>query len=487
MAKAADLGGASALMSWDQEIHMPQGAAARRASQLGTLAELQHEVLMQEALPLAEKLLDAAGGDEMERLNIEQAHAKLRRQQALPGSFVAEKARLLSQSQHTWEKAKKAGDWSIFAPILAEVFDLKRQEGDYYGYDDHPYDAHLEEFDPGSTVKRLDKWFGDLKPTLKDLVAKVAAAEQVDDAVLREHHDTAIQQHLNHDLLKLLEYPQANARCDLSTHPFTTGTAPEDVRITTRIDAEDIQMMIYSTIHELGHAFYELGLRSDEYGMPAGDSCSLSIHESQSRIWENNICRSESFMQQLLPMLQHHFGSSFNQVSDHDLYKAVNRIQPSFIRIAADELTYHFHVIIRYELERDVFAGDLKVEDLPKAWNAKVKAYLGLDVPDVGHGALQDVHWSIGAVGYFPTYSLGSFYAAQFEHFLAQDVHDYHSKIASGDYADIKAWLNKHIYHYGKLFNSEDLCVRVTGEPLNVKYFLDYIKAKVKAVYGIDT
>ncbi len=486
MAKAADVSGAASLMNWDQEIHMPHGAAGRRASQLGTLAELHHTILMQEALPLAEQLVEMGIHDDLERLNVEQAYHDLKRKNALPGSFVAEKARLLSQSQHTWEKAKKAKDWDIFAPILEEVFDLKRREGEYFGYDDHPYDAHLEEYDPGSSVKRLDKWFGDLKPTLKKLVQQVSEATQVDDSFLRKHHDTDQQAKLNTDLLKLLGYPEAHARCDLSTHPFTTGTAPEDVRITTRIDAEDIQMMIFSTIHEFGHALYELGLRTDQYGLPAGNSCSLSIHESQSRIWENNICRSEAFMSQLLPQLQTHFPTTFNGINEKQLHKAVNLIQPSFIRIAADELTYHFHVIIRYELERDVFAGKLKVKDLPEAWKGLVKEYLGLDVPHVGQGALQDVHWSIGAVGYFPTYSLGSFYAAQFEHYMRQEVKDYNTKIASGDFADIKTWLDKHIFHYGKLFNSEDLCKRVTGEPLNVKYFLDYIKKKVKAVYGID-
>jgi carboxypeptidase Taq len=252
------------------------------------------------------------------------------------------------------------------------------------------------------------------------------------------------------------------------------------------IKETDIREMLYSSIHEAGHAMYEQGLSLDNYGLPAGEYCSLSIHESQSRLWENNVGRGQAFWQHFLPQLKEVYGGKLDGKSAEDIFKAVNQVKPGLIRISSDELTYHFHVILRFEIENALMNFELEVKDLPEAWNAKVKEYLGLDVPSDAQGVLQDIHWSHGSIGYFPTYSLGSFYAAQLMHSARKSMPGLDGQFAAGDFSGLKGWLGKNIHQKGRLYNAEDLCTQATGEPLNVKYFTDYAWEKFGRVYGIE-
>jgi carboxypeptidase Taq len=287
-------------------------------------------------------------------------------------------------------------------------------------------------------------------------------------------------------VVKSLGYDMNHGRQDLSAHPFSIGINPEDVRITTMIKNDDIRQMLYSSIHEAGHAMYEQGLPLVNYGLPAGSYCSLSIHESQSRLWENNVGRGLVFMEHFLPELKKLFKGKIDGKSAEDVFKAVNQVKPGLIRIASDELTYHFHVILRFEIENDLINKRLKVSDLPEAWNAKIKSYLGLDVPDDGVGVLQDIHWSHGSIGYFPTYSLGSFYAAQLMHAAGTAHPNLQAEFARGEFSTLKSWLRTNIHEKGRLYNAEDLCQQATGEPLNVRYFTDYAWEKFGRVYGIS-
>jgi carboxypeptidase Taq len=277
-----------------------------------------------------------------------------------------------------------------------------------------------------------------------------------------------------------------HARSDLATHPFTSGTAPEDIRVTTRIDENDLAMMFFSSIHEGGHALYEQGLGRNAYGLPEAEPCSLSVHESQSRIWENNVARGQAFWTYVRDTLARYYPDGLQGYDSAAVFRAVNRIEPSLIRISADELTYHFHIMLRFEIERAIMEGDAGVDDIPELWHEKVRSYLGLSIPDEAHGALQDIHWSLGAVGYFPTYSLGSLYAAQFYHYAHAANPDMEERFRQGDFSPLNRWLAQNIYAHGRLMDSPKLCEAATGEQLNPDYFLTYMRQKLQAVYNIQ-
>jgi carboxypeptidase Taq len=331
----------------------------------------------------------------------------------------------------------------------------------------------------------VSQLFSALKPQIKALYDVVRGAHPVSEAVFSTPIPVETQRLINADLLKLIGLDPHHSRCDISTHPFTIAIGMEDVRITTRMDASNLPMMLYGTIHEAGHAFYEMGLPASQYGLPGGNYCSLSIHESQSRIWENNVGRSRPFVTALLPILKRHAPATFSQVDADALYCALNAVKTSLVRTTADELTYHLHILLRFEIERDVVNGEANVADIPRLWREKMREYLGLEVPNDTMGELQDIHWSIGAIGYFPTYSLGSFYAAQFFHYAQMAIPGLEGQIQEGNFAPFKQWLADNIWSQGRLYDSSELCERVTGKPLDVAYFLRYLQAKLSHVYSL--
>ncbi len=484
--KAADVAHAISILHWDNEIFMPEKGANFRARQISTLSTMCHELLTS---PMLGELLDKLQSDttlnEWEQRNVSESLKSYYKKQRLNSDFVAALSQATSEAYQTWLKAREANDYQIFAPKLAKIVDLQRQKADLLGYKNHPYNALADEFEPDITVTQLDQIFAGARSQLVDFVREIAQCPPPNDDFLYKHYNKDTQWKYGLDLLKQMGYDFLAGRQDISPHPFTTTFSPTDVRVTTRINENDFKEMTWSCIHEGGHALYEQGLNADYYGLPTGEAASLGIHESQSRLWENNVGRSAAFWRGNYANLQAIFPENLGQVTAQNFYKAINKVNPSLIRTNADELTYHFHILIRYELEKELIAGNLLVADLSTAWNDKYKAYLGLDVPNDKMGVLQDIHWAYGNFGYFPTYSLGSFYAAQFYEQAGKDIPQLEAYIEAGNMQPLLAWLQKNIYCYGRFYNSEDLCQKVTGQPLNFDCFMRYVKNKYNDLYDL--
>jgi carboxypeptidase Taq len=483
--KIADIRYAAAVLQWDQETYMPAGGADKRARQVATLTEQAHAMFTDGSI--GELLTElAARGDlsDRERSNIVLSLYDYQQQLRLPGEFVRRQSETISKSFEAWMLARKQNDFKVFAPLLTEIVALKKEETDYLGYEGHRYNALLNQYERGATTKMLDAVFSAVRPPLQQLLDKIRTSRQVDDAFLYKFYPKAEQWSFGMYVLEKMGFDLTHGRQDISEHPFTTNFSSEDVRVTTRVDEHNFGNMTWSCIHELGHALYEQGLPESEYGLPLGEYASLGIHESQSRLWENNVGRSSDCWHWLYPELQRRFPEQLAKVDASYFYKAINKVEPSLIRTEADELTYHFHVIIRYELEKALMEDALTVRDIPAFWNDRYKEYLGVRVPDDKQGCLQDVHWSHGSFGYFPTYSLGSFYAAQFYQHAVKDQPEIARDIPAGGFQTLLNWLRRKIHAKGRQYLSNELCEQVTGEPLNIQYFLDYATKKYGSIYG---
>ena len=484
MRKLADIRAALALMQWDQETYMPIKGADFRARQVATLSELAHEMATNEKLGLLlEKLENASDLDEKENKNISLNRQDFAKQKKYPATFVRKMSESVSKSFNAWSQAKKENRFSLFENELGELIELKKEETELLGYSDHPYDALMDEFEKGCTVKLVDTIFGEMLPKLRGILEKIQSSTSPDDSFLFQSFDRKKQWDLGMQVIAELGFDFEAGRQDLSSHPFSTSFNKHDVRITTRIDEHDFSSMLFSCIHETGHALYEQGLPESEYGLPSGEYASLGIHESQSRLWENHVGRSRAFWKFHYPIAAIKFPEVFSRVSEDKFYYAVNRVKPSLIRTESDELTYHFHVMIRYEIEKLLIQGALKTHDIPAYWNEQYKKWLGIDVPDDQRGCLQDVHWSHGSFGYFPTYSLGSFYAAQFFASACKNDPGLYDKMERGNTTDLLQWLRQRVHACGRIWNSEEICKKATGESLNVQYFLEYLLDKYGKIY----
>lgn len=486
MSIIADLRYASAVLQWDQETYLPAKGAARRGQQVATLAEAAHErFTAPETGELLQALANAGGLTASEQRNVALSLEDFEKLKKIPASYVHQLASTTQQAFHHWVEARKNNDFRLFAGSLQQLVELKKQETDYLGYTAHPYDALLNDHDKGSTVTQLDQLFGNLKTPLKELLDRIQKKPVPDNSLLRNKFPHEQQWQFGMKILERLGYDFEAGRQDIAAHPFTINFCAGDVRITTRIDENDFTNMTWSTIHEAGHALYEQGLPDDEYGLPLGEAASFSIHESQSRLWENHVGRSQAFFRFIGPMLKEYFPDAFRELDSENLYRAVNTVSPSLIRTEADELTYHFHVMIRYELEKALFSNTLKPGDIPAAWNELYRNYLGITVPDNSNGCLQDVHWSHGSFGYFPTYSLGSFYAAQFFHTASKTISGLNEQIGNGNFAPLLNWLREQVHAHGRRWTSEELCLKISGEPLNTRYFMDYLLDKYGKIYQL--
>lgn len=476
-----------ALLSWDQEVMMPAGAAAYRAETLGYLSGVYHNMVV-DKLKAALEAVEAEGLEQLQpaqQRNILRIRRDLDIQSKIPTSHVVKMNQLRSQALPAWVQAKKASDFSIFEPLLSQIVEMRRQEAEYIGYKENPYDALIDTYESDMTASQLKAVFEPFKAGLGDLLAQIKAQPQVDDSFLKQHIAPEKQLEWSKQVLLAMGYDMEKGRQDLSAHPFTINMHPSDVRITTMVQGDDIREMLYSSIHEAGHALYEQGLPVDQFGWPGGEACSLGIHESQSRLWENNVGRSLAFWEHFFPSLRALYPDQLKGKGPEDLFRAVNKVSPGFIRISSDELTYHFHVILRFEIEHALINKEIQVKDLPAVWNEKVKQYLGLEVKKDAEGVLQDIHWSHGSIGYFPTYSLGSFYAAQMMETAKQQIPGLEAAHAKGDFSKMKSWLNTQIHAWGKQYSAEDLCKMATGKGLDVSYFIAYAKEKYGQVYQI--
>lgn len=485
MRKIADLRYASALLQWDQETYLPPKGAALRGQQIATLSEIAHEHFTAESLGgLLQELLGRDDLSPADKKNVSLTWEDYTRQTKFTPAFVRELAETVNKSFHSWIEARKANNFSLFAGNLTRLVDMKRQEAQLLGFAGHPYNALLNDFDKGSNVTTLDGVFNNIRTPLKDILDKIQSRPQVDNTFLHRHYPKDKQWAFGMQVLKDLGYDLEAGRQDVSEHPFTTSFNSRDVRVTTRIDEHDLGNMVWSCIHETGHALYEQGLPEAAYGLPLGEAASLTIHESQSRLWENHVGRSRAFCEHYFPILQQYFPEQLKDVTTESFYQGINQVSPSLIRTEADEVTYHFHVMIRYELEKQLIGGTLATNDIPAFWNEHYAQYLGVTVPDDKRGCLQDVHWSHGSFGYFPTYSLGSFYAAQIYQKAADSIKGIDNQIQNGVTTELLQWLRTHIHQYGRMYTSEELGQRVTGEVLKIDHFLRYILDKYRDIYN---
>ena len=486
MQKIADVRNAMAILSWDQETYLPEKGAGFRGQQLTTLSTIAHELFTEDALgTLLKELSSRSDLSATEQKNIALSLEDYEKQRKYPASFVAELSSATNAAYHAWIRARKENNFAVFEPLLSKMVALKRRETDILGYEAHPYDALLNEYEKGADVSMLDTIFRDVKESLLPLLQKIALQDAPDKQFLNRHYPKDAQWEFGLNLLKAMGYDFKAGRQDVSEHPFTTSFNPQDVRVTTRIDEQDLGNMTWSCIHEGGHALYEQGLPTEEYGLPCGEAASLGIHESQSRLWENNVGRSLIFWQHHYGKLQGIFRSSLQAVPLNDFYQAINLVQPSLIRTEADELTYHFHVMIRYEIEKGLIEGSLQTKDLRDTWNQYYLDYLQVEVPDDMKGVLQDIHWSHGSFGYFPTYSLGSFYAAQLFTTAKKQIPALENANASAASGSLLQWLRENIHRYGRFYTSNELCEKVTSEKLNFRYFLEYAREKFGGIYQL--
>lgn len=482
-----DIGSALSLMSWDQEVMMPTGGAAFRSRQIATLAGIKHEKqTSNEFFDILQELsVDGKDLNWEQKKNVELSLKSINKAKKFPKSFIQEFSQLRSEAFQSWLKSREENDFTVFSPDLERLVEKAREQTEILGYPEQRYDALIDNYDPGTTTKKPEEVFTQVKEQLVPFYQSLLEAESPDNSFMFNHFEDAKQWDFGVELLKQMGYDFNHGRQDKAPHPFSISFSNEDSRVTTRIDEENFTDMTWSTIHEGGHALYEMGLLKENYGLPSGTSTSLSIHESQSRLWENNVGRSLAYWKANYSRLQALFPDNLGSVSLNDFYRGMNKVQPSLIRVDADELSYHLHILVRFEMEKALLDREIEVREAADAWVEKYRKYLAIDVPDDKSGVLQDIHWSHGSFGYFPTYSLGSFYAAQFFNQASKNIPGLEDQIAKGEMDQLLQWLKEGIHKHGMLYNSEELCKRVTGEGLNFQYFMDYVGSKYREIYNV--
>ena len=483
---------AVAVLQWDQETYLPEKGVQERSEQLALLEGMAHQKL---ASPDTGRLLSELGskpenprGDEklpeLERDFLKVLRRNYDRAVKLPGEFVSAAARAEGLSQAAWVTARRDNNFSAFLPHLVKMIDFSRQKAFYWGYKDNPYDGLLDIYENGMGVDAISAVFTPLGKRLKELLIKISSRPQPDNSFLEGEFDVKTQADFSKELLKRLGFDTSRGRLDISAHPFTTTLGSDDIRITTRYLKRQVQSGIFSTIHEVGHAFYEMGFPKELRTSSLADGASMGIHESQSRLWENVIGRSRAFWEAMYPALCSCFPGPLSAFTTEDFYRAINMVEPSLIRIEADEVTYSLHIIVRFELERELIQGSLDPAKLPEAWREKMKELLGVQPETDAQGVLQDVHWSMSSFGYFPSYALGNLYGLQFWEELVSEMPDVNAQIAQGNFAPIRDWLEETIYVWGCRKDPSELLKIVTGKSLSADPFLDYVDSKYAGIYG---
>lgn len=499
MRQAGHLASVSHLVSWDQETYMPERAAPARSDQQALMAGLVHE---RRTHPRVGELLGACEADAtlladpLAAANLREMRRDYDKVTKLPKDLVAELAKVGSQAQDAWKKAREKSDFKAFLPWLEKMITLTRRKAECLSKPGaaEPYDALIDLYEPDTTAAQLEGVFTPLRGELATLIQEVRASKvKVSTKCLQAKIPAAAQHAFGLMVLETMGFDLKAGRLDVTTHPFCEGLAPGDTRLTTRYRDEKFTDALYGTMHEGGHGIYEQGLPkldkdgnpSKLYGTPQTDAISLGIHESQSRMWENFVGRSKPFWKWALPRSRKHFGKALAKYDVKELFAATNTTQASLIRVEADEGTYNLHVMVRFEIERALINGAMKVKDIPAEWNRRYQEYLGLEVPDDRRGCLQDVHWSFGLFGYFPTYTLGNLYAAQFWEKINQDIPDLSKDIGKGKMHELKVWLNEKIHMHGRRYAAGELCEKITGKPLSAGPLMRHLRKKAEQVYGI--
>jgi len=481
----------ASFLGWDEQTYMPPGGAAHRANQLSLLAGLCHE---RATAPEVGDLIAAVEGtplvadpDSVVAANIREARRDFDRATKLPRRLVEELSHTCTLSQQAWIAARKKSDFKQFQPWLEKIVALKREEAQAIGYGKGvPYDALLDAFEPGMTAADVTRLFTPLRDELVKLIAAIRdSGKKPNREIITRLYPKDAQREFSIAAAKQIGFSFDDGRLDTAAHPFCSGFGPGDTRLTTRYDEHHFPGAFFGTLHEAGHGIYDQGLDRAAYGLPAGSACSLGIHESQSRMWENFVGRSRAFWQHFYARAQAAFPQALGTTSAADFYGAINDVQPSFICVEADEATYNLHILLRFDLERPLIAGDLAPADVPGVWNETFTKYFGLTPPDDARGCLQDIHWSGGMIGYFPTYALGNMYAAQFFDCAGRDLADLDGQFARGEFGALKSWLNEKIHKHGRRYRAQKLVQVVTGQPLSHKPLVEHLHRKFDELYGL--
>lgn len=486
----AILASTQAVLEWDHETYMPPGASPFRAQQMSLLAGMVHERFTDpkvgELIAIVEQSDLVKDPDSIIAANIRELRHNYNKETKLPKELVEEFNKTTSLAHSEWAAARRESNFKKFQPWLEKIVELSRRKAEAYGYIGEPYNSLLDNYEPGASVEEISVVFEKVRIELVDLLAKISNAPRKPDvSIVERPYDVDRQKVFGEMVAASMGYDFNCGRLDIAVHPMTIGIGPGDTRITTRYNPRRLNDALFGTIHEAGHALYDMALEREKYlGLAAGDAASLGIHESQSRMWENMVGRSRHFWVYFFPQAKRIFRDSLEGVTLDAFYKAVNYVAPSYIRVEADEVTYNLHIMLRFELERALMTGDLKPADVPGEWNSRFQKYFGLAVDKDANGCLQDIHWAAGLIGYFPTYSLGNLYAAQFFAKINQDIPDLATRFENGDLLTLREWLRENIHKHGLRYRAGKLCQKVTGQPLSHQPLIDYMKAKFGEIYG---
>ena len=486
LAELEDLRVASAVLGWDQQTMMPPRGATTRAEALATLQRIAHDRFADaetgQLIESAAAELNGADPSSDDVCLVRFVRRRWEKERRVPGELAADLARAASIGQEAWQQARRDNDFEMFVPYLERNLDLARRYVECFDDFDTPYDALLDDYEPDMKSTEVSRLFAELKAELVPIITALSELT-VDDSCLHGSFPITTQRELVAGVVRRMGFEPSGWRIDDAVHPFATSFGAGDVRITTRWDETYFASGLYGGMHECGHGLYEAGVAPELARTPIGRAESLGVHESQSRLWENMVGRGRPFANVLAADVARLFGGPLDPDT---YYRAVNRITPSLIRVEADEVTYGLHIILRFELEQELIAGRLSPNDLPEAWNARVSEYLGLDVPDNARGVMQDVHWSAGLIGYFPTYAIGNMIAGQLWQQVHEEIADVDDQIAAGELGGLRAWLGEKVHRHGAKFTTTELLDRVVGGPIEVGPFVSYLKAKLGEVYELQ-
>lgn len=477
----------SNLLDWDTQVYMPPGSSQGRSEQNALLEGIIHKKLVSDRTrELIKKAEVMPNPNLIETALLREAKRNYDRAVRVPIELVKEIAKTVTLGHKIWENARAKSDFLMFKEVLEKIVSLKQQEADKIDIGPTRYDTMLDLYEPGAKSDWILKIFSELKPHLIRIIEKLmSSSDKPNQEILKKHYDSKKQWDFSIEVLKKLNYNFEIGRQDKSTHPFTASLSSSDTRITTRIWENFLPACLFGTIHECGHALYDMGYDKEIHDTFLADGASLGIHESQSRLWENIIGGSREFWKYWYPILQKYFPENLNNFSEVEFYRSINTVQSSLIRVEADEVTYSLHIILRFEIERDLIEGNVQVSDLPQLWNQKMEELLGIIPPDDAKGVLQDVHWSGGGFGYFPTYTLGNLYGAQFYTKALKKYPTFPEEFARGEFSNFLSYLRENIHQYGRIYEPLDLLEKVTGEDLNSRYFIDYLENKFYPIYKI--
>ncbi len=488
-AEIFDLYAAAQVLEWDQQVNMPPGGAEQRGNQIATLQRLVHtKTISPEYSKLMEELVstvDELDPDSDDARLISACKRFYDQRANVPPEFTAEYFKTISIAYSVWEKAREASDFKMFQPHLEKVVELRRQFAEYFAPYDHVYDPLLDYFERGMKTAEVKAIFDELRPQQVELLQAIADKPQVDDSFLHIEYDPQKQWDFGVEVITKYGYDWERGRQDKSAHPFTTGFSVNDVRITTRVDPMFLPSALFGTLHECGHGLYGMGINPAYERTPLADGASLAVHESQSRTYENLVGRSMPFWQHFYPRLQEFFPSQLGNIDLGTFYKGINKVEPSLIRVEADEATYNLHIMLRLEIEIALMEGTLAVKDLPEVWNARMEEYLGITPPNDKLGVLQDVHWSSGYIGYFSTYALGNLISAQLWETMIVDIPDLTDQIARGEFDALTEWMKAKIHVHGAKYKPQELVQKVTGSTIDPNPYMKYLRTKYGEIYGL--